>query len=562
MLIPSATLRGLRGNLLSDGVRTFAYDAANRLTSVTSGTLTTTFEYDGLPALVAQAQVGNRTAQTVDGVTTEYVLDVAGGLPEVIVATRGEASTRYVQVQGQVLAQQDSGAWTHILPDHLGSVRQLVDATGQVSLAQSYDPFGVPFETSGSGESDFGYTGEWWGSYTDLAYHRARYYNPLTGGFLSKDPWPGTATHPETLHGYMYAANNPIMFTDPSGLDYIRQVDRYTCDDPHAYGGYVLHFDKATGLVDWWPCIVDPANVQMNPNPYRDGTEVPIPPNAPGYPVPNPDGPRRSHGWGPINSCSPLAPDDVSWRYRPECWAPLPTVLETWEQVEASYVNTPFSGEDGYAVGGSLTAQGPWSGCVPNAMVRGTEIVYDFFHQQRGSFSYSGRGSRFATSLLAVGVTGYVGYLEGFSRWPNEVGVEAYEGVSLSLAGSYDAFSTTPAGLPEAVSAGLSAGGIFAASYDLPTGRFNPQGIRGIYFGASAGGGVGVPGVYAPVSAETYLTEYELKGDPKVYSGGFGDNKVNRLQGAVKMIVDMRVHGWGNGKADSLALQWAIRGAR
>jgi YD repeat-containing protein len=55
-----------------------SYDIANRVTSVTSGTLTTTFEYDGL---------GNRMAQTVDGVTTEYVLDVAGGLPEVIVAT-------------------------------------------------------------------------------------------------------------------------------------------------------------------------------------------------------------------------------------------------------------------------------------------------------------------------------------------------------------------------------------------------------------------------------------------------------------------------------------------
>jgi hypothetical protein len=34
---------------------------------------------------------GNRTAQRVGGVTTEYVLDVGGGLPEVIVATTGGA---------------------------------------------------------------------------------------------------------------------------------------------------------------------------------------------------------------------------------------------------------------------------------------------------------------------------------------------------------------------------------------------------------------------------------------------------------------------------------------
>jgi YD repeat-containing protein len=157
------------GNLLSDGVRTFTYDAANRLTSVTSGTLTTTFEYDGL---------GNRTAQTVGGVTTEYVLDVAGGLPEVIVATTSGASTRYVQIQGQILAQQESGAWVYILPDHLGSVRQVVGSDSQVDLAQSFDPFGVPFETSGSGESDFGYTGEWWDSYMELLILRARHYDP------------------------------------------------------------------------------------------------------------------------------------------------------------------------------------------------------------------------------------------------------------------------------------------------------------------------------------------------------------------------------------------------
>jgi YD repeat-containing protein len=125
--------------LTSTTVITYAYDAANRLTSVTSGTLTTTFEYDGLPAPVAQAQVGNRTAQAVGGVTTEYVLDVGGGLPEVIVTTTGGASTRYVQVQGQILGQQESGAWVYILPDHLGSVRQLVDAAGQVSLAQTVD---------------------------------------------------------------------------------------------------------------------------------------------------------------------------------------------------------------------------------------------------------------------------------------------------------------------------------------------------------------------------------------------------------------------------------------
>jgi RHS repeat-associated protein len=181
----------------------------DRLTLVTSGTLTTTFEYDGL---------GNRMAQTVDGVETRYALDVAGGLPEVIVATVGGASTRYVQVQGQILAEYEAGAWGYVLPDALGSVRQVVDAAGQVSLAQSYDPFGVPFETFGSGKSDFGYTGEWYESYTQLLYLRARWYIPGTGTFLSKDLADGNEQQPITLHQYGYARNNPVSYSDPTGF--------------------------------------------------------------------------------------------------------------------------------------------------------------------------------------------------------------------------------------------------------------------------------------------------------------------------------------------------------
>jgi YD repeat-containing protein len=83
------------------------------------GGVVSTYAYNGL---------GQRTSQTVGGTTTEYALDVAGGLPEVIVATTGGASTYYVQVSGQILAQHGSGAWAYAFPDHLGSVRQLSNA--------------------------------------------------------------------------------------------------------------------------------------------------------------------------------------------------------------------------------------------------------------------------------------------------------------------------------------------------------------------------------------------------------------------------------------------------
>jgi hypothetical protein len=47
---------------------------------------------------------------------------------------------------------------------------------------------------------------------------RARYYEPLTGRFLSLDPWRGNERRPGTLNRYVYVLNNSINGTDPSGL--------------------------------------------------------------------------------------------------------------------------------------------------------------------------------------------------------------------------------------------------------------------------------------------------------------------------------------------------------
>lgn len=69
---------GNNGNLLNDGQRTFTYDSINRLTSVTGG-VTATYLYNG---------DNDRLAQTVNGVTTNYVLDPVG-LAQVLVESAG-----------------------------------------------------------------------------------------------------------------------------------------------------------------------------------------------------------------------------------------------------------------------------------------------------------------------------------------------------------------------------------------------------------------------------------------------------------------------------------------
>jgi hypothetical protein len=89
---------------------------------VTSGTLTTGFTYNG---------AGDRVARTVDGVTTDYVLDPAAGLTQVLQETSDGQTTSYLY-GADLLAQYDSGTWAYHLNDGLGSVRQLADPAGQV----------------------------------------------------------------------------------------------------------------------------------------------------------------------------------------------------------------------------------------------------------------------------------------------------------------------------------------------------------------------------------------------------------------------------------------------
>jgi RHS repeat-associated protein len=60
------------------------------------------------------------------------------------------------------------------------------------------------------------FVGEW-GDPSGLIYRRARYYLPRAGIFTARDPFPGVATLPVTLQPYLYAAGNPVRYTDPSG---------------------------------------------------------------------------------------------------------------------------------------------------------------------------------------------------------------------------------------------------------------------------------------------------------------------------------------------------------
>ena len=105
----------------------------------------------------------------------------------------------------------------YFIYDGHGSTRLLTNENGAVTDRYSYDGYGNLLERKGNTENDFLYTGEQYNYLIELYYLRARYMDPSTGTFISMDSYAGTINDPVSLHKYLYANANPVMYRDPSG---------------------------------------------------------------------------------------------------------------------------------------------------------------------------------------------------------------------------------------------------------------------------------------------------------------------------------------------------------
>ena len=91
----------------------------------------------------------------------------------------------------------------------------LADAAGTITKNYLYDAFGNEQTEDAADTNPFRYSGEYFDAESGNIYLRNRYYDASTGRFISEDPiLDGT-------NWYVYAGNNPILFADPWGLEYI-----------------------------------------------------------------------------------------------------------------------------------------------------------------------------------------------------------------------------------------------------------------------------------------------------------------------------------------------------
>ncbi|WP_309235751.1 RHS repeat-associated core domain-containing protein [Streptomyces sp. TRM64462] len=250
------------------GVQTYAYDQAGRLVSATNGTVTTPYAWDAAGnrtlAGTASAQYDERNRLLTDGTRT-YGYTPRGTLSSIAtpdaperaltfdaferkvtdgaavyaydsfdrVLSRGgtsflydggsnnlvsDGTTAYTRTPGGGLIAGATGTVKQrLLTDRHTDVVAALTADGTaVTGSTSYDPFGKPQATAGTTPS-LGYQS----GYTDPdngdVNMAARWYQPGTGAFASRDTWLLDPSPSAQANRYTYANTDPLNGTDPTG---------------------------------------------------------------------------------------------------------------------------------------------------------------------------------------------------------------------------------------------------------------------------------------------------------------------------------------------------------
>ena len=113
----------------------------------------------------------------------------------------------------------DRGGVYYYIYDGLGSTRQLVNTSGGITDTWGYSAFGELASHTGTTTNPFLFNAQQFDGASGDYYLRARYYDQSNGRFVSQDPFGGYDDDPISLHRYLYAGDDPIDRSDPSGRD-------------------------------------------------------------------------------------------------------------------------------------------------------------------------------------------------------------------------------------------------------------------------------------------------------------------------------------------------------
>lgn len=222
--------------LISENDTTYEYDDAGNLIRMIAPTKSALYVYNAENKLIKATiqsentvvveeytydYQGNRTSKkTSCNGNVEYVeyLNDNSGLKNVLVEINADGTEKCYYTIGADLISQEIGSkvYTYLYDGH-GTVRALANESGNITDTYSYDAFGNLLKSTGNTSNSYLYCGEQFDSTTGLYYLRARYMDTNTGRFISQDTYAGSTSDPVSLHKYLYANSNPVMYSDTSG---------------------------------------------------------------------------------------------------------------------------------------------------------------------------------------------------------------------------------------------------------------------------------------------------------------------------------------------------------
>lgn len=207
----------LSGNLVQDAQnRTFYFDGENKQKEVrdASNNSIGQYLYDG---------DAKRVKKLSSADTTVFIYDASGKL-----------AAEYLLTSAPTTAPTTS----YLTSDTLGSPRVITDSSGNIQSRRDFMPFGEEISGFGNRTSTIGYqansTRQKFTSHerdeeTIQDYAKARYLNFNFGKFLTPDPFgpwamtedekEGFYNEPQKWNLYAYVTNNPLKFSDPTGLE-------------------------------------------------------------------------------------------------------------------------------------------------------------------------------------------------------------------------------------------------------------------------------------------------------------------------------------------------------
>jgi RHS repeat-associated protein len=202
------------------GSKSYTYDSAGNMTSVTNAGVTTNLTWDAESRLKTAAVGGSTTTNTHNGLG-QRVRKVEGGTTynytlnddgiDAPVLDDGAAS--YTHGIGLV-SENRSGTSKYLHSDALGTTRAWSNSAGTKTDSLDTDAFGMVVASSGSTPKPFGFAGQhgYQSDSTGLQRLGHRYYDASTGRFISRDPIR------DGYNWYNYCAGDPVNGVDPQGL--------------------------------------------------------------------------------------------------------------------------------------------------------------------------------------------------------------------------------------------------------------------------------------------------------------------------------------------------------